>query len=540
MNKINNIESVINGYRPEILGISEANFLKNHDIQDVQIENYQLYFSDTLNNDDIAASRIVVYVHNDIVCKPRKDLMNDKFSSIWLEISLPRQKKFLVCQAYRDWQYLNQTNKGSKSIDAQLGRWIGFLDQWETALKTELECIVVGDLNLDHTKWMKQNSDQNSITKQLKPLILSLFDKILPHGMVQCVNGPTRFESNSDPSGLDHYWTSNPNKLSDVHTYFHGSSDHKLLSGTRYTKSIVRNSRYIKKRSYTNFNPTLFIQAVRETSWWELYCCEDADEAVQIFTRRITIILDEMAPVRKYQIRQKYAPWLSSKTKELINERNLAQKKAAKNGVDEDWKDFKKLRNRINSILKNEKCAWQSSRLENCTSTSDTWRTVKNWLGWKTGGPPTKLVIEGELKSKPKELADCMNNFVVNKVTNLRNTIPPCRQDPLDRVKEIMKSRTCSFKLESVHPDEIKEIINDMKNSKSCGLDNIDSFVLNLASDELTPSIAHIVNLSITRNSFPYLWKTSKVIPLFKKEDATLPKNYRPVSLLPMLSKILE
>ena len=165
VNKINNIESVINGYRPEILGISEANFLKNHDIQDVQIENYQLYFSDTLNNDDIAASRIVVYVHNDIVCKPRKDLMNDKFSSIWLEISLPRQKKFLVCQAYRDWQYLNQTNKGSKSIDAQLGRWIGFLDQWETALETELECIVVGDLNLDHTKWMKQNSDQNSITR---------------------------------------------------------------------------------------------------------------------------------------------------------------------------------------------------------------------------------------------------------------------------------------------------------------------------------------------------------------------------------------
>ena len=66
LNKINNIESLINGHRPEIWGICEANFLKNHDIQDVQIENYQLYFSDTLNNDDIAASRIVVYVHNDM------------------------------------------------------------------------------------------------------------------------------------------------------------------------------------------------------------------------------------------------------------------------------------------------------------------------------------------------------------------------------------------------------------------------------------------------------------------------------------------
>jgi exonuclease III len=266
VNKISHIESVINGYNPHILGISEANFLKKHDSQDVQIENYKLYFSNTLGNDRIEASRVVVYVHNDVVCKVRQDLMNDKFSSIWLEINIPRQKKFLVCQAYRDWQYLNQGNKESKSIEAQLARWVEFLDQWETALQTDLECIVVGDLNIDHTKWTNQYLEQNSITKQLKPLINALFDRILPHGMVQCTHGPTRFESNSNSSGLDHFWTSNPNKLSDVHSYFHGSSDHKLISGTRYTKSIVRNPRYVKKRSYKNFSPSLFIQAVRETS----------------------------------------------------------------------------------------------------------------------------------------------------------------------------------------------------------------------------------------------------------------------------------
>ena len=63
--------------------------------------------SNTIRNEDIGASRVVVYVHNDIACKIREDLMNDTFSSVWLKINLPRQKKFLVCHAYRDWQYFS-------------------------------------------------------------------------------------------------------------------------------------------------------------------------------------------------------------------------------------------------------------------------------------------------------------------------------------------------------------------------------------------------------------------------------------------------
>ena len=79
-----------------------------------------------------------------------------------------------------------------------------------------------------------------------------------------------------------------------------------------------------------------------------------------------------------------------------------------------------------------------------------------------------------------------------------------------------------------------------MKSSKSCGIDFIDSYILKLATDELTPGITHIVNLSIKCDHFPSMWEKSKVIPIFKKEDPTIAKNYRPVSLLPITSKILE
>ena len=111
----------------------------------------------------------------------------------------------------------------------------------------------------------------------------------------------------------------------------------------------------------------------------------------------------------------------------------------------------------------------------------------------------------------------------------LRSNNPSCRKNPLKSVRNLIKKRSCSFSLKAAHPDEISEIIKNMKYLKSCGMDNIDSF-----------AITHVVNLNIRNNYFPTSWKTAKVIPLFKKGDATLPKNFCQISLLPITSKILE
>ena len=539
-NKLVNIESLINMYQPGILGISESNFFRAHDINDVQIANYKLYFSETLHNDNLGVSRIAVYVHTSIACKLRTDLMNNTFSSIWLEVNLPRQKKFLICHAYREWQYLHQLDTESRTLAAQSSRWMEFLGQWKTAIMTNLECLVLGDLNIDHTTWTEPNPEPSSSTYRLRDLIQNLFEQILPLGAVQCVKGATRFENGSVPSGLDHFWTTNPNKLSDVHTYFHGSSDHKIILGTRFTKSRVASPKFIKKRSYKHFDERNFLDAVTALSWWDLYRCEDPEEAARIFTNKLNSVLDEMAPVKKFQVRNHYAPWLTSSTKALITERDLAQLKAAKSGAENDWKLFKQLRNRINNKLKAERRQWQARRLENCTNTSDTWRIIKSWLGWSCGGPPTRLVVDGELKSKPKELAECMNEFFTNKVKSLRARIPPCRKDPLDRLRTLMANRKCSFTLKPVHPDEVRKIIKKLKNTKTCGTDHIDAYVLKLAIDQVVPALTHVVNLSLNQAQFPAIWKTAKVVPLLKKSDETQPKNYRPVSLLAITSKILE
>ena len=102
------LHNIVAGYRPHVPGVTESSFKKIHEKEDVEIQDYNLFFSSTLNNPNLAISRACVYVHKDLKVKVRDDLMNDKFSSVWLELGKPRQKKLLVCIVYREWQYVNQ------------------------------------------------------------------------------------------------------------------------------------------------------------------------------------------------------------------------------------------------------------------------------------------------------------------------------------------------------------------------------------------------------------------------------------------------
>ena len=133
-----------------------------------------------------------------------------------------------------------------------------------------------------------------------------------------------------------------------------------------------------------------------------------------------------------------------------------------------------------------------------------------------------------------------MNQYFINKVNTIRNELPPTVGDPLRLARKQMENKLCKLKLEPVHPDSIMKIISSLKNTKSCGVDSVDSCILKLAKNELAPAITHIVNLSIANGIFPQQWKLAKIVPLHKKESQYLPENYRPVALLCVMSKILE
>ena len=87
---------------------------------------------------------------------------------------------------------------------------------------------------------------------------------------------------------------------------------------------------------------------------------------------------------------------------------------------------------------------------------------------------------------------------------------------------------------------EIIKIIDKFNQNKSAGNDNIGNFVIKRVANEIAKPLASIFNLSITTGIVPQKLKIAKVIPIFKKDDAEVFSNYRPVSVLPCFSKILE
>ena len=109
-------------------------------------------------------------------------------------------------------------------------------------------------------------------------------------------------------------------------------------------------------------------------------------------------------------------------------------------------------------------------------------------------------------------------------------------------MKEKTQTQANGFSIRTVSPEQINRIILELRNSKSSGLDNLDTFIIKLIRPYIIPAVTHIVNTSISTQQFPTIYKSAKVVPLYKGKEtsATQPKSYRPVAILPIVSKILE
>ena len=87
---------------------------------------------------------------------------------------------------------------------------------------------------------------------------------------------------------------------------------------------------------------------------------------------------------------------------------------------------------------------------------------------------------------------------------------------------------------------EVAKLIHKLPNKNSHGYDNISNIMLKWIADELLTPLCIIINQSLETGQFPTVMKLADVVPLFKSKDRSLETNYRPISLLSTMSKILE
>lgn len=147
------------------------------------------------------------------------------------------------------------------------------------------------------------------------------------------------------------------------------------------------------------------------------------------------------------------------------------------------------------------------------------------------------------LKTIPSQSLDVCNDYFANVGQSLASSILGKlgkNQDDLAALVNISSVSPNSFFMVPTDPVEIMDIIKKLKHNSAPGLDGIKNSLLKKVGHLLVEPLSHVINLSLCNGVFPDCWKTASVVPIHKSGPKTEPSNYRPISLLPVFSKILE
>ena len=129
-----------------------------------------------------------------------------------------------------------------------------------------------------------------------------------------------------------------------------------------------------------------------------------------------------------------------------------------------------------------------------------------------------------------KQKAELFNRYFAS-----HSQLPPGPDLPLLTYKTT--SRLTHINLTKSH---VLKVLTQLKISKATGPDGVGNFILKLAAPILANPLCHLFNVSLSRGIFPDIWKRAHVLPVFKKGDRQDKANYRPISLLPNISKVFE
>ena len=178
--------------------------------------------------------------------------------------------------------------------------------------------------------------------------------------------------------------------------------------------------------------------------------------------------------------------------------------------------------------LKKAKKLYYSDKIRDCHSRKNSWEILKLLL------PNKSTDSFNSMNSKNDKIANEFNKHFANVAASI------CTNEYVPILEERPVCYENSFELSPVDIADVLKEIFALKNKKSTGVDGISTFVLKLCGPEIVRSITYLINRSISEGAVPTRWKIGKIIPLFKKGDKANPDHYRPISLLPCVSKLLE
>ena len=311
----------------------------------------------------------------------------------------------------------------------------------------------------------------------------------------------------------------------------------------------------INYRNYKNFNEIVFRNDLRD----ELGKIEPSNLNYTSFETIFNRVLDKHAPIKKKYVRANDKPFMIRALRKAVMLRSRLRNRYNKDQTIENWNKFRKHRNSCVKLFRKEKRNYYNSLdISLVTDNKKFWKTVKPFFSDKLQSKNKIVLIEDEtIISKDVEVAETMNEFFVsvtdslgiNENSGYENATEGIA-DPIDKAvhkfsnhPSILKineqyQNAGSFHFQKVTPDVVDNEVRNLNHKKATTHKNIPPKILksNICVEPLT----QIFNDCIENSSFPDELKCADVTSLPKNGPSNSRTNFRPISVLPTVSKLFE
>ena len=395
------------------------------------------------------------------------------------------------------------------------------------------ETVILGDFNLD---WFS-------------PVANEFQDLCLESNLTQLVTESTRpnMKIPSNSSLLDLILTNRPQHYLHTCVFPLDFSDHCPVGCIRDGRRKGAAPLIVYKRSLKNLDDQAFLFDLLSSNPTSIELIPDVGVALSHFLSVFHAVTDKHAPFKKCRIKNRFNPWFTHDISEATTNRNKAWALARSTGSAAAWQSFRHLRNKCTHLVKMAKSKYFVNHLSACGSNpTKFWKTVKSLKGVSPPTLPQQIMLEDKAINDPKEVCNAFNNHFIQCGTlfDLSN-FPDVPDGVLDNftvdARSLGTDPTTSF---SFRPIQQHEVLSALRNSKcmksSVGADQLDPRLLKLAAPIIARPLTHIFNLSLFSGYIPSIWKSALVVPLHKGGDPNEMNNYRPISKLPCLAKMLE
>ena len=389
---------------------------------------------------------------------------------------------------------------------------------------------LVGDYNVD---LLKCNS--NSRVSEFIELLFSF-------GLMQIVTKPTRCTDNS-ASLIDHIITNHhvPSYTSVILTS--KISDHFPILYFLPSKSTIDKPKSFTSRDFSVENMKKFENSISSINWNFVKEEPDAQSAYNAFFNIFHNLYSLQFPLRTVKFNQNIhclEPWMSPA---LLISRITKIKLASLNARSPcvlSNSNYKKYRNLYNTTLRAAKKMFFEKKLkENQNNLKKTWDILRTAInsGGQNKDPITELFCNGINHTDPVEIATVLNQFFTTAPQKIVDELPVAHCSP-----EVYFNNPVSFSFSSspVSQAEIVNAASQLLPKKSEDFNGLSMFFIKKFIHVLSLPLLHLISKSLETGVIPNQLKIAKVVPIFKSGDKLSPDNYRPISLLPNFSKILE